>query len=250
MRSNRLLRSTLGMAIETTLLFETPEQIYARVFRELRPRTRVPRVEVEFCRFANARSTVCWDNGTLRVRMADLIAEAPAPVLEALAFILLSKMFSQRVPAEYAHRYKRYLSRRDVRRQLQQVNQERGRKLILSPHGDTYDLQSIFEELNFQYFHGLMARPVLGWSRKASRTALGHYDAAHHTIVISKLLDRADIPRVAVEYVMFHEMLHLRHPAEHRAGRRYVHTREFKAAEKEFAHLAEAKRILAHLRPA
>jgi hypothetical protein len=235
------------MAIETALFFETPEQIYARVFRELRPRTPLPRVEVEFCRFANAKSTARWDSGTLRVRMNDVMADAPAPVVEALAFVLLCKMFRKRVPTEYAHRYRRYFSRRDVRSRLQQVNQERGRKLIGAPQGETYDLERVFEDINFQYFHGLMARPVLGWSRQASRTALGHYDAAHHTIVISKLLDRHDVPRLAVEYVMFHEMLHMRHPAEHRAGRRCVHTREFKAAEKEFARLTEARRILAHL---
>jgi hypothetical protein len=235
------------MAIETALFFETPEQIYARVFRELRPRSPLPLVQVEFCRFANARSTVRWEEGTLRVRMTDVVAGAPAPVLEALAFILLSKMFRRSVPAEYAHRYRRYFTRGDVRRHLQQVNQERGRKLILAPQGDAYDLERIFEDLNFQYFHGLMAHPVLGWSRKASRTALGHYDAAHHTIVISKLLDREEVPPLAVEYVMFHEMLHLRHPAEHRGERRCVHTPDFKAAEKQFPRLAEARRILARL---
>ena len=235
------------MAIETALFFETPEQIYARVFRELRPRTPLPRVDIEFCRFANARSTVRWDDGTLRVRMTDVVADAPAPVLEALAFILLSKMLRRRVPAEYAHRYRRYFSRREVRHHVQQVNQERGRKLILAPQGDAYDMERIFEDVNFQYFHGLMARPVLGWSRKASRTALGHYDAAHNTIVISKLLDRDEVPRLAVEYVMFHEMLHLRHPAEHRGERRCVHTRDFKTAEKEFLQLADAKRILGRL---
>ncbi len=235
------------MAIETALFFETPEQIYARVFQQLRPRTALPRIEIEFCRFANAKSTVRLQEDMLRVRMSDAIAEAPAPVIEALAFILLSKVFRKRVPPEYAHRYRRYFSRRDVRRHVQQVNQERGRKLILAPRGECYDLERIFEDLNFQYFDGLMARPVIGWSRKASRTALGHYDSAHHTIVISKLLDREDIPRLAVDYVMFHEMLHLRHPAEHRGSRRCVHTRAFKAAEKQFAQLAEARRILAHL---
>ena len=32
---------------------------------------------------------------------------------------------------------------------------------------------------------------------------------------------------------MFHEMLHLRHPVQHRGARRCVHTPEFKQAEKE-----------------
>ena len=105
----------------------------------------------------------------------------------------------------------------------------------------------MFEELNFRYFHGLMARPVLGWSPFASRSMLGHYDPPHNAIVLSRILDRAETPRLAVEYVLFHEMLHLRHPAEHRGARRCVHTREFKEAEKQFEHLREATALLRKL---
>jgi hypothetical protein len=76
---------------------------------------------------------------------------------------------------------------------------------------------------------------------------LGHYDASHNAIVLSRILDRPQTPRVAVEYVLFHEMLHLRHPAEHRGARRCVHTREFKHAEKQFERLAEAQAALKRL---
>jgi len=231
----------------TSLFFETPEQIYLRVFRDLRPRTSPPRVEIEFCRFANVNSFARWDEGLLRVRMSDVLSDAPAPVIEALAYILLSKMFRKRAPAEYSYRYNRYLNRRDVRRALQQVRQERGRKLILGPKGDAYDLEQLFDALNFRYFFGLMARPDLGWSRKASRTILGHYDPSHNIIVLNKVLDRSEVPRIAVEYIMFHEMLHLRCPAEHRGARRCVHTREFKQAERQFEGLEEAKAALKRL---
>ena len=57
-------------------------------------------------------------------------------------------------------------------------------------------------------------------------------------------MDRKSVPRLAVEYVLFHEMLHLRFPVEHRGARRCVHTREFKEAEKEFVHLQQAKELL------
>jgi hypothetical protein len=50
-----------------------------------------------------------------------------------------------------------------------------------------------------------------------------------------------------VEYVMFHEMLHLQHPVEHRGVRRCVHTPEFKKGEKAFPQLREAKSILKSL---
>jgi len=44
--------------------------------------------------------------------------------------------------------------------------------------------------------------------------------------------------------VMFHEMLHLRHPVDHNGVRRRVHTREFREAERRFPQLKEAKEIL------
>ena len=224
-----------------------PEQIFARMFREMRPRTPVPAVKVHYRRYANANAQVRWQDGTLEVKLADTLAGAPEAVVEALAEILLSKLFRRPVPAASNDRYRRYLNRRDVRRSLDLVRQTRGRKRVEDPRGTHYDLEAMFEELNFRYFHGLMARPVLGWSLQASRTMLGHYDPPHNAIVLSRILDRAEVPKVAVEYVLFHEMLHLRHPAEHTGARRCVHTRAFKDAEKQFEHLREAKALLRKL---
>lgn len=224
-----------------------PERIFERIFHEMRPRTPVPLVEVHYRRYANANAQIRWEDGTLEVRLADTLAGAPETVVEALAEILLSKLFRRPVPAASNDRYRRYLNRRDVRRSLDLVRQIRGRKRVEHPRGTHYDLEAMFEELNFRYFHGLMARPVLGWSPFSSRTMLGHYDPPHNAIVLSRILDRAETPRVAVEYVLFHEMLHLRHPAENRGARRCVHTREFKEAEKQFEHLREAKALLRKL---
>jgi hypothetical protein len=225
----------------------TPEEIYAQVFREMRPRTPIPLIKVKFCRYANASAKIKLADGVLQVRIADTLAGAPDSVMEALAEILLSKLFRRPVPAHCNERYRRYLNRRDVRRSLDLVRQIRGRKQVESAQGLCYDLNQIFEELNFQYFHGLMARPILGWSPNASRTLLGHYDPSHNAIVLSRILDRPQTPRLAVEYVLFHEMLHLRYPAEHRGARRCVHTKEFKVAERKFEKFGEAQEALRHL---
>jgi len=223
------------------------EQIYARVFRELRPRTPVPAIQVQFRRYANANAQVKLEDGRLDVRMADTLAAAPEPVIEALAEILLSKLFRRPVPASSNERYRRYLNLRDVRRSLDQVRQVRGHKRVRPPQGEHHNLEEMFEELNFQYFHGLMARPTLGWSRQASRAMLGHYDPSHNAIVLSGILDRKETDRLAVEYVLYHDMLHLRYPVEHHGARRCVHTRAFKEAEKQFERLKEAKALLRRL---
>jgi hypothetical protein len=76
---------------------------------------------------------------------------------------------------------------------------------------------------------------------------LGHYDPCHNAIVISRIFDDIRKPLLTLEYVMFHEMLHLRYPVDHRGARRRVHTREFRQAERAFHLLAEAKDLLKKL---
>jgi hypothetical protein len=232
------------MQIQTALFFETPEEIFARVFGALRPGLPVPEVTVHYRRYANANSSIRLESSRLKVNVGDVLAAAPAPIVEALAWILISKLFRRRPPVEALHQFRLYLNRKDVRGQLHLVKQTRGRKFLSSPQGEHYDLEQIFEELNARHFGGLMNRPRLGWSRARSRTMLGHYDPSHNAIILSRLLDGAAVPRLAVEYVLFHEMLHLQHPVEHHGARRRVHTREFKQAEKSFPGLRDAKSAL------
>ncbi len=236
------------MQVESALRFESPVELFARGFRALRPRTPLPEISVQFRSYADANSQVRLENGRLQVRVTDLLQGAPAPVLEALAFLLLGKLFRRPVPRIYSHRYRLYLNRRDVRRSLHLVRQIRGRKILAGPKGRTCDLDEIFEELNIRHFDGLLARPALSWSARPSRCTLGHYDPSHNAIIISRLLDSPDVPGVAVEYVLFHEMLHLRFPVEYRGARRRVHTPEFHKAEQAFPRLPEAKLALRRLR--
>ena len=44
--------------LQSSLFFETPEEIFARVYRELKPRTPLPDLRIEFCQFANADSFI------------------------------------------------------------------------------------------------------------------------------------------------------------------------------------------------
>ncbi|HMF74325.1 MAG TPA: SprT-like domain-containing protein [Bryobacteraceae bacterium] len=232
------------MQVESALFFESVEQIYSRVFRTLNPRLAQPRVVLRFHKYANANSRVRLHEGQLQVDISDLLQSAPAPIQEALAAILISKLFRRIPDSGDLACYRSYLNRADFLHALHSVKQERGRKTCNGACGRAYHLDHIFEEVNHEYFRGLMPRPRLGWSVRPSRTTLGHYDPSHHTIVLSSLLDSEDAPRLIVKYVMFHEMLHLQHPVRHQGARRCVHTTEFKKAEREFANYADAKAAL------
>lgn len=238
------LLPVLSSDVQSALFFETVEDIYARVFRELRPRTPLPGINVQYRCFVNVNSSIRLQEGKIWVKLPDILEGAPAPVAEALARILLGKLFRKPAAPAYARRYRLYLNRKDIRRQIQLLRQARGRKYISGPVGIYFHLAEIFEKLNAQYFDGLLRQPELGWSLGRSRFMLGHFDPSHNAIIISRIFDEKTIPPIALEYVMFHEMLHLQFPVDHSRVRRCVHTKEFRKAEKRFLRLDEAKAAL------
>jgi len=231
-------------------LFQVSENIlelFQETYRELRPRTSVPELRIEFFSFANINNTIRLRQGKLLVRVSDLLEGAPNHVLRAIAHILLAKMYREPIDREHASRYRRYVSGQHMSRKAHLVRQMRGRKRINSPQGDTYDLEAIFDILNSKFFHGLLARPQMTWSGENARNRLGHYDPAHNAIVVSRVFDHPRIPRFAVEYIVYHEMLHLKHPVRLRGSRRCVHSSEFQAEERMFPELEQAKQFLQRL---
>jgi hypothetical protein len=223
------------------------QEIFCKAYREVRPRAPLPEFHIEFFPFSNINNTIRLRDGRVLVRMSDLLSGAPADVLHAIAHILIAKLYRKEIASRHASRYRRYLGRRDVSSKAHLLRQERGRKVLLSAKGKTYDLEEIFEDLNRRFFHGLLARPLMTWSRQASRQNLGHYDPAHNTIVVSRIFDRPDMPRYGVEYLVYHEMLHLKHPVKLNGSRRCVHPKAFQEEEKLFPELEKAKQLLKRL---
>jgi predicted metal-dependent hydrolase len=223
------------------------QQIFQVAYRDLRPRAPMPPFEIRFRRFVSLNTTIRLREGRLHVGLSDLLEGAPPSVLQAIAHILLAKLYRKPIEAFHADRYRRYTQSEAVSRQAEQARQTRGRKQIHTHLGHYYDLEEVFETINRRFFHGLLGRPVLTWSAHRARRMLGHYDAAHNTIVVSRIFDGPKVPRYAIEYLMYHEMLHLKHPVRVRAGRRCVHSREFQAEERLFPELEEAKAFLKQL---
>jgi len=218
--------------------------IFQKTHRELRPRTPVPDIRIEFFPFANVNNTIRLRNGRILVRLSDLLEGAPESVLAAIAHILLAKLYRKPLQPHHSARYRRYVSRHEFVEKTHLIRQMRGRKHVDSAKGRVYDLEAIFEELNTRFFHGLLGRPQMTWSRDHARNSLGHYDPAHNTIVVSRVFDRKDVPRYAIEYLVYHEMLHLKHPVKLRGTRRCVHSSEFQAEEKLFPQLEQVKKFL------
>ena len=100
-------------------------------------------------------------------------------------------------------------------------------------------LEGSFNKLNEKYFFGMIERPNLAWHNSHSR--LGSYEYGSDTISISKVLLK-DIN--ALEYVMYHEMLHKKFKFSSNNGRSCHHSGEFKEEEKKFDNSEEMEKRL------
>ncbi|HXJ88772.1 MAG TPA: M48 family peptidase [Candidatus Binatia bacterium] len=222
-------------------------EIFHETYTEVLPGTPLPELKIEFFAFANVNNTIRLRNGRLLVRLSDLLEGAPDTILKSIAHILLAKMYRKPIDRVHASRYRKYIGSHEIVRKAHLVRQMRGRKRLRSPRGHFYDLDAIFEDLNTSFFHGLMARPRMSWSQTRTRRILGHYDPAHNAIIISRIFDHPAIPRYVLDYIVYHEMLHLKHPVRLRGSRRCVHPPEFQAEEKLFPRVADANAFLKRL---
>ena len=219
-------------------------RLFVDAFRQLGAQRPVPAIEVRFYPYAGLHHTIRLRSGRVYVRLSDICKEGPVDVHRALAFILVARLLAKRIPVIHDRTYREYTLRPEVQRASDIARRRRGRKVISSAQGGTYDLDRMFGRLNRRYFEGLLPKPVLTWSQRRTRRILGHHDRVHETITISKTLDDTDVPEWFVEYILYHEMLHIKHPARILNGRRYYHTSSFRNDERRFPYYQQAQRWL------
>lgn len=224
-------------------------RVFVDAFRQLTSKRKgfqpeITAIEVKFYPYAGLHHTIRVRSGRVFVRISDLFRAAPPEVIQALAFLLVARLVSRKPPRAHELVYRAYAFSPEVLRAADIARRQRGRKVISSATGRVYDLQRIFSRVNRRHFDGGIEKPSLTWSQRRARSILGHHDAVHDTITISKTLDSPDVPEWFVEYIMFHEMLHIKHPARIINGRRHYHTPSFRAEEKSYPRYAQAQEWL------
>ena len=201
-------------------------------------------MDTRYYPYARLHHTLRVRSGRVYVRLSHILKDAPLNVHRALAFILVAKYLQTQAPPFYVKVYRDYASSPEVLRASERARLGRGRRPAPSAQGRVYNLEKIFRRLNQQYFGGALEQPALTWSQRRTRTLLGQHNDVHGLITISKTLDSEEVPEWFVEYILYHEMLHIKHPARTINGRRYHHTKAFLAEEQRFPAYDEAQELL------
>ncbi len=215
----------------------------ARLYRQLSGQP-PPSISIRFYPYTGLRHTIRHRGRRLEVRLSDVLEGAPFSVLSAISSLLIHKLFRLDPPDSSRRLYREYASRDEVVERVNQVRRSRSRKSFPGPRGRHFDLQILFDDLNESFFNNELEIDHVSWSRGLSRRTLGHFDPAFNALVISRVLDREDVPKSVVSFVLYHEMLHAFLGEEVRDGKRFKHHSRFRAAEKDFPAYDEAVRFI------
>ena len=163
----------------------------------------------------------------LKIRAHHMFLDAPIEVVQSIA--------------DYAGRGKRAagVALDDyIAAQQKLIRAVPTRSAQLESRGECFDLAELFARVNEAHFeNGISAR--IGWGRNTSKRRrksirLGVYDHKAKEIRIHPALDRPDVPRFFVEFIVFHEMLHQLFPSDRDTGRHVHHPRAFRDRERSF----------------
>jgi len=234
------------------LRFEEPplsvgniEAAFKTVHRRLKARMPLPSIEIEFYPSVGANHSATLEGQVLRVRISDMFIDAPLEVLESLATILLSRIYRKKVDPHHHRNYRSFTMSEEMIERSQRIRSKRGRRPRTSgPIGINWNLETLFDELNALYFKDALPKPTLSWTPRKARTVLGRYNYDDDTIFISRFLDSTAVPDYVIEYILFHEMLHLKHQPRISNLREIVHTAEFRKEERHFEYYVEANNWL------
>ena len=221
--------------------------LFQRVFTRLGCEGRPPRFRVEFYPYSSLVLTIRRREDVVHARFSDLLRRAPRPVLEGAAALLLSRLYRRKAGAELTAPYLEYARSHRTRSRIHHMRRRRVRAAAANPVGRHFDLDKLFAELNTKYFGGKLQRPHIGWSSRGWRRQFGCYDPGPNQILLNRRMDRPGVPQFAVEYVLFHEMLHVKHPTRRSGCSLVSHSPEFRREEKRFAEFDKARRALDRL---
>lgn len=173
-------------------------------------------------------------------RVHFIFDNAPDEIVRALArYITLNDAVSSAILT-------RFIDFHEDKLRLLDPKEDIKRAPTLRTKGRFYDLQLIFDQLNMRFFEGKLTTKIT-WGRNQksgkarSSIRLGSFTYEEELIRIHPGLDRSWVPEFYLQWIIYHEMLHVVHPVNIVKGRRRFHTPEFHQAEARFPQAQKAQ---------
>jgi len=148
-------------------------------------------------------------DGHVELKVSDIFEGAPPEVMNGLANMIFSQLYRKK-RGRYTKEILDWMMSDDFVRSKQPIFLKRSRNLTRSAAGEHIDLDDSYERL---IDLGLVDRDgniVISWTKRDNAKKIGYCSFFMRVVVISSILDSPDTPPFVIDYILYHELLHLR----------------------------------------
>ncbi len=215
---------------------ENLEEYFSAYWKRLTTARNGKVVRVEFYKYRSTYVKVFRKEYGALLRYNSRLEAAPEEVLKAGGREMLHRILRKRPLATDKVIFKQFLSELPPDDEI-----IKNARPLLPPEGKHVNLRPVYERVVKEYFNSEVEVTDIGWSRKPVKSYLAHYRKDLDRITFNKALDSQKVPGFLLEYLMYHELLHVVFPARFVAGRWRKHSSDFKAREREFPEYSRAR---------
>ncbi|MFH0836384.1 MAG: hypothetical protein V1834_04460, partial [Candidatus Micrarchaeota archaeon] len=193
-------------------------------------------VKAEFADYAGLKAKLQVKGNAIEAKVSKGFENASREALMGLAIALFNRLLHKKTPNPFVFQLKEFYSRKTTAKLGESLRALHGHKVKAESKGTHFDLEMILDNLLILYpdTFASVKKPLITWSKQGSKRVLGTHDSAKNIITVNKKLDAACVPFYVVEYIVFHELLHVKHEVLYQRGesmRRTVHPGTFKKDE-------------------
>ena len=165
-------------------------------------------VTAEFCEFREFKVKWRRSCGWAEFEVSDYAADAPPEVIKGLAKTIFGRI-SRQTRTEYPEEMMEWITSDEFIKKKQPLYLSRSRNLTRSPAGEHRDLEGSYQRLIDM---GLVTRDEnisLTWTKQPITKRIGNCSVLMKVVIISSVFDTPHIPELVIDYVLYHELIHL-----------------------------------------
>jgi hypothetical protein len=197
-------------------------------------------VEAEFYPFKEFKTT--WQRCGTRAefKVTDYLEEAAPEMLDDFARCLFQRIQKRRREV-YTDRLRTWMQSSEFVERNQPLYLRRSRNLRLTTKGTAHDMEGLMDSLRTQGLVEDCRDAYLSWTDRPNRYRMGYCSVLMRVVAVSSALDSPEVPSFVPEYVLYHELLHLRSGIE---ALYYQHDARFRRLERMHPRWREAEQWL------
>jgi len=193
-------------------------------------------VVAEYSSFKEFKVRWQRSKGRANFKVSDYMEDAPAEIIDGIARALFSKISGS--DTGYPEEVHEWLATDKFVKANQPTYLRRNRSLTRSAQGETRNLKDSYHRLVNQGLIESDEDVCLTWTTEQNIRRVGYCSVLMKVIAISSVFDTEMIPEFVLDYVVYHEFLHIQAGFDP-FGRK--HTEDFVSQEKKFPKIEEAE---------